>query len=85
MRKHAQASSVKVSIRNEDDLTVEIVDDGVGIDQAVVEERKGQHVGLSIMQERASRIGAVVTVERASPIGGTRVLLKLPASARQIS
>ena len=85
VRKHAQASSVKVSIRNEDDLTVEIVDDGVGIDQAVVEERKGQHVGLSIMQERASRIGAVVTVERASPIGGTRVLLKLPASARQIS
>ena len=85
VRKHAQASSVKVSVRNEDDLTVEIVDDGVGIDQAVVEERKSQHVGLSIMQERASRIGAVVTVERASPIGGTRVLLKLPASARQIS
>ena len=67
VRKHAQASSVKVSVRNEDDLTVEIVDDGVGIDQAVVEERKSQHVGLSIMQERASRIGAVVTVERASP------------------
>ncbi|MBE5692109.1 MAG: HAMP domain-containing protein [Sutterella sp.] len=85
VRKHAQASSVKVSVRNEADLTVEILDDGVGIDQAVVEERKNQHVGLSIMQERASRIGAVVTVERASPIGGTRVVLKLPAAARQIS
>lgn len=85
VRKHAQASSVTVSVKNNDDFSVEIVDDGVGIDQRLVNERKSQHVGLSIMQERASRIGAAVSVERASPIGGTRVVLKLPAAARQIS
>lgn len=84
VRKHAQASSVTVTIDNQADLTVSIVDDGVGIDQALVEERRSQHVGLSIMSERASRIGATVDVARASPLCGTRVTLHLPAASRQI-
>ena len=84
VRKHAQATSVVVTIENTSDLKVSIVDDGVGIDADLVEARKGQHVGLSIMAERASRIGAAVSVERASPIGGTRVTLLLPASAREL-
>ena len=83
VRKHAQAEHVEVRVENDDDLTVEIIDDGFGIDERVVEARRGQHVGLSIMAERASRIGANVSVERASPIGGTRVKLVLPASARR--
>lgn len=83
VRKHAQAEHVEVRVENDDDLTVEIIDDGIGIDERVVEARRGQHVGLSIMAERASRIGANVSVERASPIGGTRVKLVLPASARR--
>lgn len=85
VRKHAQASNVKVTVRNDADLTVSIVDDGVGIDPKLVAERKGQHVGLSIMSERAARIGAQVKVERASSIGGTRVTLTLPAASRQVS
>ena len=85
VRKHAQATSVTVTIQNSDVLKGSIVDDGVGIDNDVVEARKGQHVGLSIMAERAARIGAEVKVERASPIGGTRVTLLLPAAAREIS
>ena len=83
VRKHAQAEHVEVRVENDDDLTVEIIDDGIGIDERVVEARRGQHVGLSIMAERSSRIGANVSVERASPIGGTRVKLVLPASARR--
>lgn len=83
MRKHAQAENVDVRVENAEDLTVEIVDDGIGIDEKVVEARRGQHVGLSIMSERASRIGASVTVERASPLGGTRVKLVLPAAVRR--
>ncbi|EJX06733.1 protein containing ATP-binding region, ATPase-like domain protein [gut metagenome] len=70
---------------NEKDLTVTIVDDGIGIDRDVVEIKKGRHVGLSIMAERAARIGATVTVTRASPIGGTRVTLSLKEEARQLS
>lgn len=82
VRKHAQAETVLVRVDNQEDLRVTVTDDGVGLDNRLVEERRGQHVGLSIMAERASRIGATVRVERASPAGGTCVTLELPASAR---
>ena len=82
VRKHSHAENVDIRIENNDDLRVTITDDGVGIDDKLVTERKGQHVGLSIMAERASRIGAVVEVERVAPEGGTRVVLTLPEAAR---
>lgn len=82
VRKHARADNVDISIENNRDFKVTITDDGVGIDDRLVAERKGQHVGLSIMAERASRIGAEVTVSRASPAGGTRVVLFLKEAAR---
>lgn len=83
VRKHAEAANVDVEIDNEEDLVVSIEDDGIGIDERLVSARKGQHVGLSIMAERASRIGASVDVARVSPEGGTRVVLTLPAAARR--
>lgn len=83
VRKHAHANTVLLTIDNRDDLRVTIVDDGVGLDDKLVAERKGQHVGLSIMQERASRIGATVNVERAGPEGGTLVTLFLAHNERQ--
>lgn len=82
VRKHAHASHVNVVVENYEDLRVVVEDDGVGIDEKLVESRKGRHVGLSIMSERASRIGAEVTVERASDEGGTRVVLFLVAKDR---
>lgn len=82
VRKHAHASHVNVVVENYEDLRVVVEDDGVGIDEKLVESRKGRHVGLSIMSERASRIGAEVTVERASDEGGTRVVLFLAAKDR---
>ncbi len=82
VRKHAQAQNVIVVINNNDDLSVSIEDDGVGVDPKLVEERRGQHVGLSIMAERAARIGATVNVEGGDD-GGTRVSLYLSADARR--
>ncbi len=82
VRKHAHASNVLITIQNTEDLRVNILDDGVGLDEALVEARKGQHVGLSIMAERAKRIGATLSVERASPEGGTMVSLFLDREAR---
>ena len=82
VRKHSHAENVDIRIENDADLKVTISDDGVGIADALVTERKGQHVGLSIMAERASRIGAFVDVERVSPAGGTRVVLILSEEAR---
>lgn len=82
VRKHAHASNVIVCIRNEEDLVVTVEDDGVGLDPKLVEERRNQHVGLLIMSERASRIGATVEVENGDD-GGTRVQLVLPADSRR--
>ncbi len=82
VRKHAQAQSVLITIDNREDLRVNILDDGVGLDEEVVETRKGQHVGLSIMSERAKRIGASLSVSRAGPEGGTLVSLFLGKDAR---
>lgn len=82
VRKHSQAENVDIRIENNADLVVTITDDGVGIDDELVKKRKGQHVGLSIMAERASRIGAEVEVSRVTPAGGTRVILRLTEAAR---
>lgn len=85
VRKHAHASNVLITIDNGEDLRVNILDDGVGLDEKLVQERKNQHVGLSIMAERAKRIGASLEVERASDEGGTMVTLFLDRSARHAS
>lgn len=82
VRKHSHAENVDIRIENNADLVVTITDDGVGIDDELVNKRKGQHVGLSIMAERASRIGAEVEVSRVTPAGGTRVILRLKEDAR---
>ena len=81
VRKHAQASHVDVHVRNEADFTLTVTDNGRGIDYAQMQERKARHVGLSIMQERASRIHATVHITPA-PQGGTRVELVLPQQQR---
>lgn len=83
VRKHARASAVNVTIDNREDLVVTVEDNGVGLDPDVMESRKDRHVGLSIMNERASRIGATVDIARVSAAGGTRVTLKLPAELRE--
>lgn len=82
VRKHAKANNVLITIDNQEDLRVNILDDGVGLDEKLVEERKNQHVGLSIMAERAKRIGATCTVSRAAPEGGTLVSLFLDRKER---
>ena len=47
-------------------------DDGVGFDDGAKQGRPGEHIGLSIMEERARRLGGNLRVE--SEVGeGTRV------------
>jgi two-component system nitrate/nitrite sensor histidine kinase NarX len=81
VRKHAQADSVAVTIRNDDDFVMSIADNGRGIDADEMEARRERHVGLSIMQERARRIHASVTITRQAA-GGTLVSLLLPQKER---
>ncbi|MDC7715042.1 type IV pili methyl-accepting chemotaxis transducer N-terminal domain-containing protein [Vogesella sp. LYT5W] len=82
VRKHAQAHRVDIDIDNHDDFVMRISDDGCGFDAAVLAARQARHVGLSIMQERASRINARIQIENRVG-GGTTVTLTLPHTERQ--
>ncbi len=70
--RHARAQSCVVHLAVDDDVGLEVVDDGVGIPV-----ERGAGVGLSSMRERAAELGGRCVVEPA-PNGGTRVLVRLP-------
>ncbi len=76
IRKHARAQTVRVLLtRHGGDAYVLLVeDDGVGISAPRRSEVPGEHIGLSIMEERARRIGAELRLE-SDPGEGTRVEL----------
>jgi len=77
IRKHSQAKAVRIMLRHRDheNYNILIEDDGVGFDGKVYGS-PGEHVGLSIMRERAQRIGGMFRVE-SEPGEGTRVVLEL--------
>jgi len=74
--RHAQAHSCVVRLAVNEEVGLEIFDDGVGIPA-----ERSAGVGLSSMRERASELGGSCIVERA-PEGGTRVLVRLPLSKK---
>lgn len=76
-RKHAQATLVRVDLwRDHDGLRLDIVDDGVGFEQAgETRQANGEHIGLQIMRERAERIGAELDIA-SRPSEGTRIALR---------
>ena len=72
--RHASARSCAVRLWIDDDLHIEVVDDGVGI---ASRELTDGGVGLSSMRERAAELGGDCLVE-ADREGGTRVFATLP-------
>jgi nitrate/nitrite-specific signal transduction histidine kinase len=64
--KHAQAQKVGISLTANGGLVLSVQDDGVGM-PAQVEEKRG--LGLRIMRNRATIIGARLTFEPAAPTG----------------
>ena len=78
IRKHSQAHTVRVILRSDTqgDCRILIEDDGIGITEVPdANVTLGDHLGLSIMHERAKRIGGTVEIE-SEPNEGTRILLK---------
>jgi len=74
VRKHAKANRVDVELVCDGECALYISDNGTGFDTAC--DAGDTHVGLSIMRERAHRIGAELALE--SKLGqGTRVRLVL--------
>ncbi len=76
---HANAGRAWVELSiDEDDLQVDVCDDGLGFDPALtLDHAKG--LGLAAVMERAAQVGGRVTIE--SRLGqGTRVQLRIPVS-----
>ena len=84
VRKHAYASKVTVRIDNHRDFGMSIRDDGEGYDPKEVAERSESHVGLSILRERAARLGGQLQM-CCAPGQGTEVSLYLSQSDRLAS
>ncbi len=76
-RQHAHARVVSVAVgRDDDELVMRIVDDGVGFDPGSVADRPG-HLGLRGMRERTAAVGGTIVVE--SERGrGTTLVCRLP-------
>jgi two-component system NarL family sensor kinase len=70
--RHAAARSCAVRLWVDDDLHIEVVDDGIGLPAVT-----NGGVGLSSMRERATELGGECLVE-ADHDGGTRVFATLP-------
>ena len=78
VRKHSEATSVRVTVQQRPQWRFEVRDDGVGFHSGA-EFDDETHVGLRIMAERAEKIGAVLDVV-SMPGVGTSVVLTLPPS-----
>jgi len=74
--RHAAAKMVTVRLRGDDDtLTVEVADDGIGFDPSDPDLRS-HHLGLTSMEERARELGGRLQLSSA-PGGGTVVRLEV--------
>jgi signal transduction histidine kinase len=70
--KYAKAKHVDVQLLSDDEgVVLSVDDDGVGFDPAAV---SGEHMGLSIMRERAKEMGGELEIE-STPGSGTHILV----------
>jgi signal transduction histidine kinase len=80
VERHAQAETVMVACSvGEDQLVIEVEDDGAGFDPEQMQQPRetGQGLGLLGMRERLSLLGGTCEVE-SQPGQGTRVVVTLP-------
>lgn len=76
---HSDGSRLEVELSYTHDLTLRIVDNGIGIDPAILDKGKDEHFGLQGMRERAARIGGKFTIE-SSATSGTKITVVVPGS-----
>jgi two-component system sensor histidine kinase UhpB len=76
--RHARAQHVTVSLRRENEiLTLDVIDDGVGFNQATLPPQIRCGLGLVGMRERLAMINGTQTIE-STPGKGTRILACAP-------
>jgi two-component system, NarL family, nitrate/nitrite sensor histidine kinase NarX len=74
--KHSKAQNARILLGNDGagNFHVLIEDDGIGFQKPVMEGPAGEHIGLSIMQDRARQLGGELRME-SEPGEGTRIML----------
>jgi signal transduction histidine kinase len=71
--KHAQATRFILKLSVGDDLVLEVIDDGVGIDPMI----QGRGLGLTNLRNRAERLGGTMEVQPGDGCG-TRITWRVP-------
>ena len=74
---HSSASQLEVKLSYAQDLTLRVIDNGIGIEPAVLMNGKEGHFGLKGMRERAERITSKLTLV-SSPNSGAEMTLVVP-------
>ena len=78
--KHAQASRVEADVLyDNDNLRLRVRDNGVGIDQKILNNGRPGHWGMAGMRERAQKIGGELKIWSHSD-AGTEIDLTIPAT-----
>jgi two-component system nitrate/nitrite sensor histidine kinase NarX len=81
IKKHADAKIVRVLLQcnGSGEYHILIENDGKGFDKNEIQSEAGQHLGLTIMQERARHIGGELRIE-SEPDEGTRIELSFTSA-----
>ena len=79
VRKHAQATAVEVEMQRGDEYVFSIRDNGCGLDAALIDNGRHGGIGMTIMRERAQRIGSTLEI-RSDADKGTEVTLRVPGT-----
>ena len=78
--RHAQARTIRVTLCDDADmLRLVVEDDGIGFDREAVAQRakRGEHLGLLGMTERARSAGGTILLD-SSPGSGSRIEVRIP-------
>ncbi|MFO0586934.1 MAG: sensor histidine kinase [Polyangiaceae bacterium] len=77
--RHAQATRVDIRITSEEsELTIVVLDDGIGIDASRAAKGGAAGVGLLGMRERVHAVGGTLVIRDRSPERGTEVRCQVP-------
>lgn len=85
IKKHSKARSVRIMLSYDQNArhNVLIEDDGVGISEPVLDGNPGEQIGLTIMKERANRLGGELTIE-SEPGEGAQIKLTFSVKAADL-
>ncbi|MFC5864127.1 two-component regulator propeller domain-containing protein [Acidicapsa dinghuensis] len=76
--KHAEARHIAIQLRYDDDaLALSIRDDGRGFQRGDAKEGNSKHFGISVMEERARKVGGMLRLQT-MPGVGTEVTVDVP-------